>query len=37
MIVLEFMFRSVWHFLGSIVLVVLLTEGIAEIIKSIRK
>lgn len=36
MTVLDFIFQSVWHFLGSIVLIVVLGEAIAYVVKAYR-
>ncbi len=36
MTVLAFIFQSVWHFLGSIVLIAVIGEAIAAVIKAFR-
>lgn len=36
MTVLAFIFQSAWHFLGSVVLIVVLGEAIAYVIKAFR-
>lgn len=33
---LEFIFKDIWHFFGTIILIVVVSEGIAGIVKEIR-
>lgn len=33
---IRFIFQSVWHFIGTVILLCVVFEGIADIIKSIK-
>lgn len=35
--ILEFIFRSGWHFLGCVVLLIVVCEGISDIVQALRR